>query len=160
MLCEARARTLEENVTYLRGDFRDFHLNMFFDVVVCAADSLNYVEAPADLARVFGCVRRHLRPGGLFIFDVLDDAMHRILTKLKTVIRVGSEQFDLYHFYDPETLVCESRVVFGELVERHRRIAIETKLVHQAAREAGLVLAERFRGPRLYPRKFYVLRKP
>src|SRR5262245_30011392 len=70
MLREARSLTEGwENVQYVRGDFRDFSLDAIFDACVCGGDSLNYVEAPKQIAAVFRAVHRHLRPGGLFLFD-------------------------------------------------------------------------------------------
>jgi hypothetical protein len=39
----------------------------------------------------------------------------------------------MYHFYDPERRVAESRAVFGDVVERHRQIPIETADVRRAA---------------------------
>src|SRR5262249_36866272 len=72
MLRVARARTGGGKVRYVRGDFRDFSLPETFDAAVCGSDSLNYLHEPGELADVFGCVSRHLAPGGFFIFDVLD----------------------------------------------------------------------------------------
>src|SRR5205085_2307385 len=70
MLSVAGSSTPGHNVRYVRGDFRDLHLDETFDAVVCGSDSLNYVQTPEELASVFRCVYRHLRPGGLFVFDV------------------------------------------------------------------------------------------
>jgi SAM-dependent methyltransferase len=40
-----------------------------FDAVVCLFDSIGYVATNEALGRVFEGVRRHLRPGGLFVFE-------------------------------------------------------------------------------------------
>src|SRR5262249_54280534 len=61
-----RAEAQGGNVRYVRGDFRAFALGETFDAVVCSSDSLNYLGRAEELADVFGCVGRHLRPGGLF----------------------------------------------------------------------------------------------
>ena len=81
MLQEARSRTSGDNVRFVQADFRHFCLPQTFDVVVCGCDSLNYVETPGELLDVFRCVRQHLRPGGLFMFDVLDDRACRAMAR-------------------------------------------------------------------------------
>jgi SAM-dependent methyltransferase len=166
MLGRARSRAGDGNVRYERGDFRDFSLGETFDAAVCGSDSLNYVEAPGQLEDVFRCVRRHLRPGGLFAFDVLDERYFRALSLSKAVAEVGGEQFELYTFYDAGRRVSESRVVLGGAVERHRRVPVEEGDVRVAAAGAGLAVAEHFSRKtylRLGPaavRQFYVLRAP
>jgi SAM-dependent methyltransferase len=181
MLREARLRTTARNVRYVQGDFRDFSLECCFDAAICGSDSLNYVEEPAELAAVFACVSRHLRPGGLFIFDVLDGRAFRDLASIKVVAYAGGERFEIYYFYDPATRVSESRAVFRGLaeegrgstalkriVERHRRVPIEEGEVRRAAGEAGMEVTEHYsRRPWLYlllrmaaARQFYVLQRP
>lgn len=40
------------------------------DAVICALDSLNYLQKPADCRKTFRRVYDALRPGGLFVFDI------------------------------------------------------------------------------------------
>jgi SAM-dependent methyltransferase len=157
MLREARALTRNSNVQYVQHDFRDFSLGQTFDAAVSSGDSLNYVENLAELASVFRCVRQHLRAGGIFAFDVLNDARFRAMGGIKTLAFAKGEHFAVYYFYDPTRRVSESRVVYEGFIERHRRIPIEADDVRAAAREAELELVERFAG---WGRQFYVLRSP
>jgi SAM-dependent methyltransferase len=53
-----------------RQDMVDFHINARFDVICCVFDSINHVRRFSDWKRVFARVRRHLSPGGCFIFDI------------------------------------------------------------------------------------------
>jgi SAM-dependent methyltransferase len=162
MLRQARQRLGPTQVRYVQGDFRKFALGETFDAAVCASDSLNYVQTAGELTDVFACVGRHLRPGGLFVFDVLDHQGFRNLARRKTVATVDGRHFELYLFYDAGMRVSESCAVFGDIVERHRRIPIEEQDVRRSASQAGLQLAERFAtlGFLSYQRRFYVLRKP
>ncbi len=48
-----------------------------FDLVFMLYDSLNYLLRPADVLRALRAVRKILRPGGLFIFDVTTDGCSR-----------------------------------------------------------------------------------
>jgi 2-polyprenyl-3-methyl-5-hydroxy-6-metoxy-1,4-benzoquinol methylase len=125
MLERAQSRTPQENVRYIQGDFREFSLNETFDGVVCSSDSLNYIQTPEELAKVFFCVHNHLRSGGLFLFDVLDDTTFRTVSGLKTGANVAGEWFLLYHFYDAKARVAVNRAVFKDAIERHRQIPSE-----------------------------------
>src|SRR5690242_7062295 len=51
-------------------DARHLALPEPFDACVCLFYSLNYILTPEELASAFAGVFRHLRPRGLFIFDV------------------------------------------------------------------------------------------
>jgi SAM-dependent methyltransferase len=53
-----------------RQDMVDFHIDGRFDVIFCVFDSINHVRRFSDWKRVFAGVRRHLSPGGCFIFDI------------------------------------------------------------------------------------------
>ena len=54
----------------VHADVSRFSLGRTFDVVTCMFDSLNYLTRKNDLLGAFRRARRHLDPGGLFIFDV------------------------------------------------------------------------------------------
>jgi SAM-dependent methyltransferase len=168
MLREARSRSNESNVRYLQGDFRDFNLGETFDAIVCSSDSINYIEKPAEILDVFRCAKGHLSPGGLFVFDALNQQADRALGGTKVTADVDGTEFEIYYFYDPIRRVSEDRVVFDGLIERHRRIPIDEEDVRWAAGKAGLEVTDYFTGPSrlflilpfLYVRHFYVLRRP
>jgi SAM-dependent methyltransferase len=155
MLDQARRRTSECNVRYMQADFRNFRLDESFDATVCGGDSLNYVETPEELAQVFDCVRRHLRPGGVFVFDAFDDRFFTIWAGFKRIGQVEGRAFEVYSFYDRERGVSEARVVVGDAVERHRRIPLEEEDVNRAAKEVGMAVAEHFS-----PNTFLLLKRP
>lgn len=156
MLREARLRTTAGSIRYFQGDFHDFHLGERFDAVLCSGDSLNYVDAPEALPSVFRCVHQHLQPGGLFLFDVLDNWAFCQLALFKVIGCVHGTDFEIYHFYDRDSRVNEARVVVGDAVERHRRTAIETEHVREAARLTGMEVRDCFG----HLRCFYVLQRP
>ncbi len=164
MLVQARLRTEGKNIRYVCADFRRFELGEIFDTVVCGGDSLNYLESPDELRDVFGCVERHLRPGGLFLFDVMDHNRLLMMGGRSVQAEVGKDQVHVHFFYDPERRISESRVVVGSAVERHRRIPVEEQDVVRAAGETGLAMAEHFSANTYLPsppsRQFYVLRRP
>lgn len=165
MLSRARDRTVAKHVRYVQADFRDFSVGETFDTVVCAGDSLNYVETQGELVDVLLAVRLHLRPGGFFVFDTLGDKEFRLLAGTRTVISLSDNLFQLYYFYDEDLRVSESRVVTDGAVERHRRVPIEEEDVRNAARASGLELLEHFAwrkflvGKPRVGRQFYLLRR-
>src|SRR5215469_10589080 len=53
-----------------RQDMVDFRIDGQFDVIVCVFDSINHVRRFSDWEKVFAAARRHLVPGGCFIFDI------------------------------------------------------------------------------------------
>src|SRR6266705_3279101 len=53
-----------------RQDMVDFRIDDRFDVIVCVFDSINHIRRFSDWKKVFAAVRRHLSPGGCFIFDI------------------------------------------------------------------------------------------
>lgn len=70
-----RARRRAPGARFAQADARAFdaaarEAGAPFDAVVCAFDSLNHLPDAAALAACFACVRRALRPGGRFVFDV------------------------------------------------------------------------------------------
>ena len=65
-----RARLRAPGVRFTRGDARSFDLPGDFDAALSTFDSLNHILSLKELTAVFCNVRRALRPGGLFFFDV------------------------------------------------------------------------------------------
>ena len=66
----AHARRNAPAARFVKQDVRKLALSSAFDVVTCMFDSLNYIRSLRELQGVFRRVRRHLNPGGLFIFDM------------------------------------------------------------------------------------------
>jgi SAM-dependent methyltransferase len=51
-------------------DMVGFEVAERFDAILCVFDSINHVRRFSDWKRVFASARRHLSPGGCFIFDI------------------------------------------------------------------------------------------
>ncbi len=61
-------RGLDAELVHL--DMRDFALPRQFDAIIIAANSLLHLHTHDDFARAFTAIRRHLVPGGRFVFDL------------------------------------------------------------------------------------------
>ena len=68
MLSVARKKVPRSKL--FRQDMVDFRIDGRFDVIICVFDSINHVRRFSDWKKVFAAVRRHLLPGGCFIFDI------------------------------------------------------------------------------------------
>ena len=64
------ARKKVPRVKLFRQDMVGFRIDGRFDVIFCVFDSINHVRRFSDWKKVFAGVRRHLSPGGCFIFDI------------------------------------------------------------------------------------------
>lgn len=70
MLREARNKV--PSGAFFQADMRDFELagHDSAALAVCFYDSLNYLLTDEDMRATFKCVKRHLAPGGVFLFDM------------------------------------------------------------------------------------------
>lgn len=64
------AREKLPDVPLYLGDMRDFSTGHTYDVITCMFDSINHATKKSDWKKTFRSIRKHLEPGGLFIFDV------------------------------------------------------------------------------------------
>ncbi len=69
-LARKKAETEDVSIEFLNQDMRLFSFDAEFDLATCWYDSLNYILKTEELAKTFANVRRALKPGGYFIFDV------------------------------------------------------------------------------------------
>jgi SAM-dependent methyltransferase len=62
-------RSSAGGIRFSNADIRSLDLAQTFDAVVCLFHVLSYQTTNEDLQAVFAVARRHLRPGGIFLFD-------------------------------------------------------------------------------------------
>jgi SAM-dependent methyltransferase len=95
MLAEAQRKADERGVAveWVQGDMRSFELGRTFDFVFITANSLLHLQEAEDLVSCFQSVRRHLAPGGRFVFDVFNPSV-RLLAEADGVRRTRSSFTD------------------------------------------------------------------
>ena len=76
MLMMAREKNLP-GVLLIQQDMRELELPDEVDAVYCVCDGMNYLLEPQDLQRVFTRVKRFLKAGGVFVFDMKTDYFYR-----------------------------------------------------------------------------------
>ena len=69
MLIEARKRETLNKLEFFQGDIRNVDLGREFDVVISLFHVISYQTTDNDVIAVFRNANRHLKDGGLFIFD-------------------------------------------------------------------------------------------
>lgn len=100
-----------------------------YDACVCLFDSLNYLLEPADLRRCFSGVRRHLRPGGILVFDM--NAIRALETGMfdqRGTGRDASLEFEWHSAWDPASRLCTIRMEFRVHETGGTRVFHETHL--------------------------------
>ena len=132
MLAHARKKAADlpesSGVTFHQGDVRTIDLEQRFDAALMMFAVLGYQQDNADVLSALRTARRHLRPGGLFIFDVWygPAVLHQrpsqrirvIPTPKGKILRVASGELDIrrhvctVHFHvwrlEGERLVAET----------------------------------------------------
>jgi len=96
------------------GDIRTIDLNRQFDVVISLFHVISYQCGNEDLVAAFATAKRHLKPGGIFIFDCwygpavlsekpetrikrLEDEAAEITRMVEPVLRVNDNCVDLHY---------------------------------------------------------------
>jgi SAM-dependent methyltransferase len=175
MIDEARRITRDPTVEYVCQRMEQLSLDRGFDLAVSLFDSLNYLTDPADLARCFFQVARHLESGGLFIFDM--NGVYAFEADLFTQESYGKDRPIEYSWrsrYDPLTRICTVDMEFtvhrGDLKEEFREVhvqrAYDVEEVNSMLRSAGLEPLADYHAYTLNPtrrrsdRIFWVCRRP
>lgn len=128
-----RARGAPLLARFVQGDIRSVDLDGPFDACLCMFAVLCYQLANEDVERTLQTARRHLREGGLFVFDVwygpavlAQRPVPRVLSLergRRRIIRVASPALDA-RTHTNETaytlLVIEGDRVVQQSEERHR----------------------------------------
>lgn len=114
MLTIAREKNLPiRDVRFFQQDMLDFRFAKKYDFAICSCDSINYLLEDGDLLGVFQRVFDQLKPGGIFLFDVV--TLHRMSELYGNEIFVV-DQDDVYYVWknqwDPENCQISYEITF------------------------------------------------
>ncbi len=59
----------ENNIKFVKGDLRALKLDSTFDVIISLFHVLSYQQTNEDVLAMFNTIKKHLKPGGIFICD-------------------------------------------------------------------------------------------
>lgn len=84
------------------GDMAKFSLPQTFDAVYCLHNSVNHLLTFREWEQMFANVAKHLRPNGIFIFDInTDERMERLTTLGTSAVRAGKDYVVTWVTKDP-----------------------------------------------------------
>lgn len=98
-----------------------------FDACVCLFDSLNYLLSVEEFQQACHGVRRQLRPGGSFVFDM--NAIRALETGMfdqRGTGRDASLQFEWHSAWEPRTRLCTIQMEFISHEKEGTRVLHET----------------------------------
>lgn len=58
------------DATYYQGDMTSFRQDIQYDGILCIFDTINHLSKLKEWQRLLMTVHKHLKPGGIFIFDM------------------------------------------------------------------------------------------
>lgn len=112
MLAFARAKV--PYAQFYKADMRTFQLPLQFDFATCFYNSINQVLTLPDLRRVLRSVRLHLRPGGRFLFDVVEENGYLDSWEADEVVHLDDRRCEVRYRYDQIRAIAFCHIVIGE----------------------------------------------
>ena len=89
------AASKNENVRWMQGDMRSFELDERFALIMLPSNNLGHLHTLEDFEGCIGSVKRHLRPGGVFVIDVF-------VPNLSLLLRCAEGEYVLDEYDSPE----------------------------------------------------------
>ncbi len=71
-IAEAKSRALGMNVRFIKMDMKSLDLDEIFDAATIFFSSIQYIGPWSELASFFGKLRRHVKEGGVVVFDAMN----------------------------------------------------------------------------------------
>jgi len=78
----------EVDISFVEADMRAFDLVRSFPLIIVSCNSLGHLISNAELIACFGCIRRHLDPGGLLAFDIVNPDVRSLARSQAEYIRL------------------------------------------------------------------------
>ena len=142
------------SLTFIKGDVRDFDVGDTFDAALMMFNVLGYMTSNDDLLAALRSVRRHVRDGGLFVFDIWYGpavAAHPPTDQIKEFKRPAGDMIRLAtgKLYPQENrydvsirlITIDNNAVKGDTVESHPVRYFFPLEIDLALRQAGFRMA-------------------
>ncbi len=155
-IARRKARAARVPVRFVRGDMRSFNLARRFEAAVCMFGAFGYLTQKSDAARCLRAVHRHLREGGLFVYEFWhtpavsprDDWFYKVGPKYE-LIRLGHGRFDArthvltveYHFF-----AFSGQRVLDRFSERHALRTYTVEEMRQMLTRGGFTMLAAYAG--------------
>lgn len=152
-LAEKKVRHLGFGSKITVNKMSAFHFDEAFDAAICMFAVLNYVTDTKELIQSLSNIRKHLKKGGLFLFDfwygpavlkINPSARIKIIESNNTkVIRTVTPEIDTFsnivktHYY---LIALNGEKVLDELTETHKLRYFFPDELNHFAEESGLAI--------------------
>jgi SAM-dependent methyltransferase len=101
---------LKESLSFTQGDLRTCDISQSFDAVISLFHVISYQVENEDLIAAFRTARKHLKPGGIFIFDVWYGPAVLHTPPEVRIKRLENENYKLIRVAEPEVHANENIV--------------------------------------------------
>lgn len=120
MLTLAREKNQHLPIKWVKGDIRNFHLNQTFDLILMAGNAFQALLSDSDQKQMLDCVRQHLNPTGIFVFNTRNPQKANLET---------TSEFEFWHSFQDQ--YGKEVKVYGkqEVDSSHRFVTYTTKRV-------------------------------
>lgn len=143
------------NIQLLNQDMMEFNINKEFDMIISVCDSINYITDYTQLINTFDNVYSHLKPGGVFIFDVNSYYKLKNIIGNNTFVEDREEVFYVWeNEYDDMNNTCEfyitffvkERGLYKRFDELHVEKAYTSSELVNGLRKSGFSIIDAFNG--------------
>jgi SAM-dependent methyltransferase len=108
--CDSLSQDLREALDFTQGDLRTCDIKQSFDTVISLFHVISYQISNEDLIAAFRTARKHLNPGGIFIFDVwYGPAVLHTPPEIR-IKRIENEAFGLIRIAEPNMHINDNIV--------------------------------------------------
>ena len=92
------------------GDIKTINLKKEFDAVISLFHVVSYQTKNSDVQELLSNARRHLKTGGLFIFDIWYTPAVLSIVPSNRVLRISNEEIEVTRIAEPDMLINENIV--------------------------------------------------
>jgi SAM-dependent methyltransferase len=110
------ARVNAPGVTFNVADVREFSLGRTFDAAYCVYESLNHVPDAEGLGMAFRCIRRHLKTGAPFLFDLNREEAYILYWNNTDAIVEPDSAFITRSVYDEDAKIGRCDITTFDLI--------------------------------------------
>ena len=154
---EKKVRNNSCKPKFICQDICKLDINNSFDLITCCLDSINYITESGSLKELFLNVKKHLKPGGLFIFDINSYYKIKNILGNNTFTYDSEEVFYVWENSFEDEIVdmylnffIKQEEIYHRIDEEHSERAYSTDFILQLLQEVGLQCLELLDG---YERK-------
>lgn len=124
----------DKNLSFKQADIRKFNLKRKYPVIISLFHVMSYQTRNEDLLHVFKNVKKHLTPGGVFIFDCWHGP--GVLTDLpkKRIKNISNDAIEVTRLATPEIHFGENVVDVNfriKVAQKHSKKSISIKEIHK-----------------------------